>query len=72
MSSLTLRSFLKVPQLIYNKVRVTGGEMWNTEGGTIAEVIPDEDSDTAFTLKMDVEDGDTIDCFNAWRADDGD
>lgn len=61
MSSLTLRSFLKVPQLIYNKIRVTGGEMWNTEGGTIAEVIPDEDSDTAFTLKMDVEDGDTID-----------
>ena len=35
MQSLILRSFLKVPTLIYNKVRVTGGEMWNTEGGTL-------------------------------------
>lgn len=60
MSSLTLRSFLKVPQLIYNKVRVTGGEMWNTEGGVIAEVLADPDSDTAYILTMDVEDGDTI------------
>lgn len=60
MTSLTLRSFLKVPQLIYNKVRVTGGEMWNTEGGVIAEVLPDPDSDTAYILTMDVEDGDTI------------
>ena len=60
MTSLTLRSFLKVPQLIYNKVRVTGGEMWNTEGGVIAEVIQDPDSDTAYILTMDVEDGDTI------------
>lgn len=60
MTSLTLRSFLKVPQLIYNKVRVTGGEMWNTEGGVIAEVSQDPDSDTAYILTMDVEDGDTI------------
>jgi len=60
MTSLTLRSFLKVPTLIYNKVRVTGGEMWNTEGGTIAEVAADPDSDTAFILTMDLEDGDTI------------
>lgn len=61
MDSLTLRSFLKVPKLIYNKVQVTGGEMWNTEGGTIASVEQDPDSDTAYILTMDVEDGDTID-----------
>lgn len=60
MTSLTLRSFLKVPTLIYNKVQVTGGEMWNTEGGTIASVAPDGDSDTAFVLTMDIEDGDNI------------
>lgn len=60
MTSLTLRSFLKVPQLIYNKVRVTGGEMWNTEGGTIAAVEKDPESDTAYTLILDVEDGDII------------
>ena len=60
MTSLTLRSFLKVPTLIYNKVQVTGGEMWNTEGGTIAKVEPDAGSDTAFVLTMDIEDGDNI------------
>lgn len=60
MTSLILRSFLKVPQLIYNKVSVTGGEMWNTEGGTIASVTKDSDSDTAYILTMEVEDGDSI------------
>lgn len=58
MQSLILRSFLKVPQLIYNKVSVTGGEMWNTEGGTIASV--EQDTETAYLLTMDVEDGDYI------------
>lgn len=61
MESLTLRSFLKVPELIYNKIRVTGGEMWNTEGGTIASVEKDPDSDTAYILTLDIEDGDRID-----------
>ena len=60
MNGLTLRSFLKVPMLIYNKIRVTGGEMWNTEGATIAEVTKDPDSDTAFTLLLDIEDGDHV------------
>ena len=60
MNGLTLRSFLKVPMLIYNKIRVTGGEMWNTEGATIAEVTPDPGSDTAFTLLLDIEDGDHV------------
>ena len=53
MNGLTLRSFLKVPMLIYNKIRVTGGEMWNTEGATIAEVTQDPGSETAFTLLLD-------------------
>lgn len=61
MNSLSLRSALKVPTLIYNKIRVTGGEMWNTEGGTIKSVAADPDSDTAFILAMDIEEGDTID-----------
>lgn len=60
MNGLTLRSFLKVPVLIYNKIRVTGGEMWNTEGATIAEVIPDPNSESAFTLILDIEEGDHV------------
>lgn len=60
MNSLLLRSFLKVPKLIYNEVQVTGGELWNTPGGTIREVLPDPDSKTSFTLLMDIEDGDSI------------
>lgn len=60
MTSLTLRSFLKVPMLIYNKVRVTGGEMWNTEGGTIASLEQDPDSETSYILTLDIEDGDAI------------
>lgn len=60
MNGLTLRSFLKVPELIYNRIRVTGGEMWNTEGATIADVTPDPDSSTAFTLLLDIEDGDHV------------
>ena len=60
MNGLTLRSFLKVPVLIYNKIRVTGGEMWNTEGATIAEVIPNPNSESAFTLILDIEEGDHV------------
>ena len=60
MNSLTLRSSLKVPMLIYNKIRVTGGEMWNTPGGTIKRVDADPNSETAFILTMDIEEGDTI------------
>lgn len=60
MTSLILRSFLKVPQLIYNEVEVTGGELWNTPGATIASVAPDPDSTTAYTLTLDIEDGDVI------------
>lgn len=60
MTSLVLRSFLKVPQLIYNKVSVTGGEMWNTEGAVIKSVTPDPDSDTAFVLELELEDNETV------------
>lgn len=60
MGSLTLRGPLKTPMLIYNKVQVTGGEMWNTEGGTIKSVEADPNSETAFILELDVEEGDTI------------
>ncbi len=60
MTSLVLRSFLKVPQLIYNKVSVTGGEMWNTEGAVIKTVIQDPGSDAAFTLELELEDNETV------------
>lgn len=60
MQDLILRGSLKVPLLIYNKVNVTGGEIWNTEGGTIKEVEADPNSETAFILTMDIEEGDTI------------
>lgn len=60
MGSLTLRGPLKTPMLIYNKVQVTGGEMWNTEGGTIKAVEADPNSETALILTMDIEEGDTI------------
>jgi hypothetical protein len=58
LQSLIVRSFLKVPELIYNKISVTGGEMWNTEGGVIKSVTPD--GENAFILEMEVEDGDTV------------
>ncbi|MDR0939907.1 MAG: hypothetical protein LBN29_11280 [Mediterranea sp.] len=56
--SLAVRSFLKVPQLIYNKVRVTGGETWNTEGASIKDVTAD--GDNAYILALDIEEGDHI------------
>jgi hypothetical protein len=58
LQSLTVRSFLKVPELIYNKVSVTGGEMWNTEGGVIKSVTAD--GENAYILEMEVEEGDSI------------
>jgi hypothetical protein len=58
LQSLVVRSFLKVPELIYNKISVTGGEMWNTEGGVIKTVTPD--AENAYILEMEVEDGDSI------------
>jgi hypothetical protein len=54
--SLTVRSFLKSPQLIYNKVSVTGGETWNTEGAVIRTVTTD--GENAYILELDVEEGD--------------
>ena len=44
----------------FDTIRVTGGEMWNTEGATIAEVTQDPGSETAFTLLLDIEDGDHV------------
>jgi hypothetical protein len=58
LQSLVVRSFLKVPELIYNKISVTGGEMWNTEGGVIKSVTPD--GENAYILEMEVEEGDGI------------
>jgi hypothetical protein len=62
--SLIARSFVKTPQMIYNKVSVTGGEMWNTEGGVIKAVTAD--GENAYILELDVEEGDHV----ALQADD--
>jgi len=58
LQSLIIRSFLKVPQLIYNKVSVTGGEMWNTEGAVIKSVTAD--GNNAYILELEIEEGDHI------------
>jgi hypothetical protein len=58
LQSLAVRSFLKAPELIYNKISVTGGEMWNTEGGVIKSVT--EDGENAYILEMEFEEGDSI------------
>lgn len=44
LSSLVLRSFLEVPQLNYNRVRVTAGDLWLSPGGGLIESVdPDMD-----------------------------
>lgn len=39
LSSLVLRSFLEVPQLNYNRVRVTAGDLWLSPGGGLIESV---------------------------------
>lgn len=39
--SMELRKSLTVPELIYNRVQIIGGEMWVTEGGVIESLEPD-------------------------------
>jgi hypothetical protein len=56
--SLKARSFIKTPVLEYNKIQVTGGEFWNTEGGTIKSVR--SDGENAYILELDVEEGEHV------------
>ena len=55
---LTLRKRLTVPELVYNRVRVVGNEMWVTEGGEVAEVVADGDStDNLYWIRLKETDG---------------
>lgn len=50
---LSLRKKLTVPELVYNRVRVVGNEMWVTEGGEIDEIVQDSDSsDNLYWVKL--------------------
>nr|DAS86951.1 MAG TPA: tail protein [Caudoviricetes sp.] len=52
MRSLTLREWLDVPKLRYNRVQVIGSEMWVTEGGAISDV-QSSGSQCVVTLKLE-------------------
>ena len=51
--SMKLRKGLIVPDLIFNRVRIVGNELWVTEGGDIESIVPDADSeDNLYWLKL--------------------
>lgn len=65
---LSLRKRLTVPELVYNRVRVVGNEMWVTEGGDIGEIVPDSDStDNLYWIKLKDTDEHTVCPF--WEDD---
>lgn len=51
LESLFLRSFLEVPELRYNRVRVVTGEEWNSKGGGIIESV--DEGNKSFQLKLE-------------------
>jgi hypothetical protein len=62
LESLTLRRFLEVPELRYNRVSIYVGNQWRAPGGGIIEsVTPDEDEQgnilTTGTITLHLEDG---------------
>ena len=62
--SLSIRSFLEVPELQYNQVQVIGDELWVTAGGVISDVQAADSGRYTITLKL--EEGQT----NPFAADD--
>lgn len=62
--SLSIRSFLEVPELRYNQVQVVGDELWVTAGGVISDVQAADSGRYTITLKL--EEGQT----NPFAADD--
>ena len=62
LESLTLRSFLAVPMLRYNRISVTDGESWNTNGFGVIEEVDTESKIITLHLEDDeyasVEQGD--------------
>lgn len=57
--SLQVDEYLEVPELKYNRITATGGELWVTDAGTIDEVWQDVDGVYIVTLKAN-EDKPTI------------
>lgn len=55
MRSLTLREWLDVPELRYNRVQVIGSEWWVTEGGIISDV---QSSGSQYVVTLKLEEGD--------------
>ncbi len=54
LESLTLRRFLEVPELRYNRVSIQVGNRWRAPGGGIIEsVTPDSDSTGIITLHLE-------------------
>ncbi|MEG0994134.1 MAG: hypothetical protein RSE51_09865 [Bacteroidales bacterium] len=51
LKSLTLREFLNVPELRYNRVSVIAGEQWSAPGGGIIEGV--NESNNRFKLKLE-------------------
>jgi hypothetical protein len=78
LNSLTLRRFLEVPELRYNRIDITIGNYWRAPGGGIIEsVTPDTDSDgnilSTGTITLHLEDGEigtvAVDdiCMGIWH-----
>jgi hypothetical protein len=51
--SLSIRSFLEVPELRYNQVQVVGDELWVTAGGVYAVVQAADSGRYTITLKLE-------------------
>lgn len=51
--SLSIRSFLEVPELRYNQVQVIGDELWVTAGGVISDVQAADSGRYTITLKLE-------------------
>lgn len=54
--SLTLRKFLEVPELRYNRVEIQMGDRWNAPGGGVIESVQQLDEYTG-TITLKLEDG---------------
>lgn len=58
LDALTLRKWLEVPELRYNRVEVIVGTQWRSPGGGIIEsVVPDANGDTQGIAYLKLEDG---------------
>lgn len=57
MDSLTLRKFLEVPELRYNRVSVSVGHKWQAPGGGVIQSVKVSDKKDGGTCRLKLEDG---------------